>query len=293
MFSVAVHGIVLFIASTVIYLKVQPDTTQPDLARLHLDAVQEVPAAKSTVTRETDSLDDILGAVEQVADSQVHSRLPVMDESFVVPDAASGSPLASVVGSASSGSWIAPASTDQHAIRPQGGVSFFSSTSAAARVVFLVDRSGSMTTTFPALQEELKNTVRAMQPTQKFSIIFFNQGPPLVSTADSDGTLVWATHGNKQRTAAFIDRIQPSGKTDPAAALRMAFQMSPDLVYLLTDGDFPAQIVDMIDRLNSSRHVRINTIAYCSHRGGKTLRTIAQRNNGQYTFVSEEQLFFR
>jgi len=168
----------------------------------------------------------------------------------------------------------------------QPAVDFFSSGGTAYSVVYVVDRSGSMVLTLAALKRELKRSLRALQPMQKFHVIFFNAGEPLEAPG---GRLVWATRANVQRCCRFIDTVFPEGRTNPASAIRRALALKPDLIYLLTDGDFDPQIVEQISALNTAG-VKINTIAYTSERGGILLRRIAARSGGVYRYVAEEEL---
>ena len=70
--------------------------------------------------------------------------------------------------------------------------------------------------------------------------------------------------------------------------------MGPQLIYMLTDGDFPDnnRVIEEIRKLNKDKKVKINTIAFMD-RGEqyeKLLKQIADENGGLFKFVSDAEL---
>ncbi len=164
---------------------------------------------------------------------------------------------------------------------------FFSSGGNAYNIVYLVDRSASMIDSIEPLKRELQQRIAGLQPMQKFHIIFFSAGQPVEGPGRE---LVWATDRNKLLNYEFIDTIKAQGQTDPQWALQRALQMSPDLIYLLTDGVFSSEIAVKMIEWAKLHKVKINTIAYVMESGGSVLRKIAEETGGIYRFVPEEQL---
>jgi hypothetical protein len=164
---------------------------------------------------------------------------------------------------------------------------FFASGGNAYNIVYLVDRSASMTDSIEPLKRELKRSIGELQPMQKFHVIFFSAGKPEEGPA---GDLTWATDRNKERYYQFLGSIQAQGQTDPQWALQRALQLNPDLIYLLTDGIFPEKMAEKMIEWAKLHKVKINTIAYVLESGGSLLRKIAEQTGGIYKFVSEEQL---
>jgi len=85
------------------------------------------------------------------------------------------------------------------------------------------------------------------------------------------------------------------GSTDPIPGLELAFKQQPDLIYLLTDGDFPdnAAVLKFIREHNVGAHkAKINTIAFMDHGAAyeKVLQDIARENDGVFRYVSNEEL---
>ena len=158
----------------------------------------------------------------------------------------------------------------------------------ARRIVYVVDRSGSMMTTLHGVISELKESIGRLRRTQKFHVVFFNSGPPLENPPKR---LVSAIQAHKRDAFRFFDTVVPGGSTDPKVAMRRAFSVDPDLIYFLTDGEFDVRLLKTLDGLNRGRRVRIFTIAYVSQEGAALLERIAREHNGEYRFVSEDAIF--
>jgi hypothetical protein len=168
-----------------------------------------------------------------------------------------------------------------------GGAEFFGVGGVARKVVYVVDHSGSMTDSIMYVKFELKRSIRMLKPNQQFHVIFYSSGPALEMPSRK---LMPATEGNKLAANEFIDSIVPVGQTDPSEALSRAFQQDPELIYLLTDGDFDKKIIDHIDKLNTAKKVTIHTIGFIYSIGEPILQEIAKRNAGSYRFVGENDL---
>lgn len=161
----------------------------------------------------------------------------------------------------------------------------------ARNVVYVVDRSGSMLNTFGGVVKELKQSIGALRRSQRFHLIFFNSGAPL---ENPPRRMVSAIAAQKEAAFQFLQGITPAGDTDPRPALRRAFAVEPDLIYFLTDGEFEEyaqSLFAMLDQLNKQRKVRIFTIAYVNQAGGVVLERIAREHDGEYRFVSEDEIF--
>ena len=161
----------------------------------------------------------------------------------------------------------------------------------ARNIVYVVDRSGSMLTTFAGVVRELRESISGLRRSQRFHVIFFNSGQPLEKPPRR---MVSAVRAHKRAAFKFFGTITPSGDTDPRPALRRAFAVEPDLIYFLTDGEFNERArstLDLLDKMNRRRNVRIFTIAYVNQQGAAVLERIAREHNGEYRFVSEDEIF--
>jgi len=170
----------------------------------------------------------------------------------------------------------------------RGGDGFFGAGGDEAnKIVYVVDRSGSMTDSIDYVKFELKRSIGELGEEKEFHVIFYSSGPPVEMTTRR---LVRATERNKQLAFEFIDRIIPQGETDPSMALERAFAVKPELIYLLTDGEFDRAIVELVKRANVEGLVTIHTIGFLYRTGEEVLQQIASENNGEYKFVSEADL---
>jgi len=155
------------------------------------------------------------------------------------------------------------------------------------KFVYIVDRSGSMTDSIDFVKYELKRSIGELSDEQEFHVIFYSSGPPVEMPTRR---LVPANERNKQLAFEFIDGIVPQGETDPSKAIERAFACQPELIYLLTDGEFDRQIIDLCKRLNSGGKVTIHTIGFLYQSGADVLKQIANDNGGNFKLVTEQDL---
>ncbi len=171
------------------------------------------------------------------------------------------------------------------------GVEFFGvggSAPGVRAIVYVVDRSGSMVDTFRHVQAELKRSISALRRSQKFHVIFFNAADPLENPPQR---LVNAIESHRQEFFKFLEGVTPQGGTKPERALRRALALEPDILYLLSDGiNFDPDLRQKLDEWNKDRKTRIYTIAYLDQGGRQVLETIAREHNGEYKFVSDDEL---
>jgi hypothetical protein len=131
---------------------------------------------------------------------------------------------------------------------------------AATSIAYVCDASGSMMAKMSALKLELSRAIMKLRPWQEFSVIFFqDEQPTLLSPS-----LVRAIPENKAAALAFLDGVATNGRTDPIPGIRKAFAQHPQIMFLLTDGDFPQNdaVLAEIHRLEKQEHVVIHTIAF-------------------------------
>jgi len=156
-----------------------------------------------------------------------------------------------------------------------------------SKIVYIVDRSGSMTDSIADVKLELKRSINELPDDKEFHVIFYSSGPCL---ENAPRRLVKATERNKQQAFGFIDDVIAQGETDPSEAIRRAFACQPEVIYLLTDGEFDRSIVPLCKSLNGGGKVTIHTIGFL-YKGAETvLKQIADENNGDYKFVSDKYL---
>ncbi len=166
------------------------------------------------------------------------------------------------------------------------GTEFMGVKTAATRVVYVIDQSGSMADAkFAHTKLELRRSIERLPDQGEFWVVFFNHGP----TPMPPGKLVVSNRKNKSEGIAWIRDQAPGGGTDPTEALALALQEPrPDAIFLMTDGQFQeGPVFEVINRLNADRKVSISTICFHSRSSEEPLKRIAAENRGDYTYVPE------
>jgi hypothetical protein len=172
------------------------------------------------------------------------------------------------------------ATADWNEIPAWRQASFFGVRARGQLFVYVVDCSGSMSDEDRLARAtiELRRSVFALQPPQRFEVIFYNEdsipmpGGPRPRPADPQ---------SKNQLLYWLRLIEPDGGTDPRAALKQALAMRPDAVFLLSDGAFPEGTVDMVTKLNA-RKVPIHCVDLAGGLGSDHLKRIAEANGGRY-----------
>ncbi|MCA9069569.1 MAG: VWA domain-containing protein [Planctomycetaceae bacterium] len=142
-------------------------------------------------------------------------------------------------------------------------------------VVFIIDKSGSMGADLrlERVKAELIYGINALKTDQKFAVVFFDEAAHLQG---SSLQLRSATDGTKKNVIDWIQQMPSGGGTDPLEAASMALQKSPELIVLLSDGEFAPSIVGLIHAKNQSE-TRINTIGLGEY--VITLKQLAEHNS--------------
>ncbi len=190
---------------------------------------------------------------------------------------------------------------------------------AASRIVYVVDASGAMASSFSFVKDQLKRSVDRLAPTQHFQIVLFGdtknrpEGTPpfrVLTPKGSKPTLIRATPANQQAVADWIDAALPGGRSNPADGLRAAFEFKPDLIFMLSRsiqrsgpnaswGRGKDAILADLDRLNplskhtARRRVTIKTIQFLDEDPTGTMKAIALTHGdgeGSYRLVRWEDL---
>ena len=97
-----------------------------------------------------------------------------------------------------------------------------------------------------------------------------------------------ATPDNVNGISAWVNSQEPIGRTRPSEALLQAFEQEPDVVWLLSDGEFSQRVHQLVRDINPSRTVRINTLGFGTewYYGSRSLRQMAAENGGSFTLIT-------
>lgn len=164
---------------------------------------------------------------------------------------------------------------------------FFGIQPSGTRFVYVVDCSNSMNaphaearTRFQRLKLELVKSVGGLRDDMQFFVIFFSSETfPMPATE-----MQFASPQNKEHFLTWVAKARAGGGTDPANAVKYALHLRPDVIYLLTDGDFDEKFGKRLDKINKHR-VAIHTFGFGDKAADKLLKHIAENNRGTYTFV--------
>jgi hypothetical protein len=116
----------------------------------------------------------------------------------------------------------------------------------APKIVYIVDRSGSMNCIYDFLNSELANAINKLNSAHMVNVIWFSDGDPI----RFQRKMVPAGEDNKTRLMRTSAEIQPCKATRPHMALEWALDFQPDLVVLLSDGEFEPGVVDELTRFS-------------------------------------------
>ena len=162
--------------------------------------------------------------------------------------------------------------------------------------VYLVDSSGSMGDAFGSARAELLRSIDLLKPEQRFYVVFFDEKPDYMRLADAnvdEPRSVKANRVNRDALKRWAMRIQKDRGRAPYDPLKFALKLKPDVIFLLSDGEFPQGIEDMLKEENRVVNLFgdndpisiIHTIGYYSKDGESRMRRIAQQHGGMYRHV--------
>ena len=172
-----------------------------------------------------------------------------------------------------------------------GDKSIFHDRIPARRIVYVLDATGSMSTSFDGLRMQARAAIMNLRPPESFNIIFINDHnlPPFAPA------LVFVTPEAKRRAMEYIDGTAPRGGTDPLPALEKAYAQRPEIIYFLIDpSDFPDKkaVLDLVTARSAGGRVRLNVIGFEGHdpENESFLKSLAEKAGGTYRYVSEKEL---
>ena len=171
--------------------------------------------------------------------------------------------------------------------KPEEGVSFFGTSSKATRLVFVIDKSGSMKrragseSRLDKAKIELKRTLKTLSPEMEFFIFFYDH----VELPMPGGKLLKATPENISEAIKWVNTVESVGSTNPMSALYGAFNLKAEAIWLLTDGAFHPNVPDLIRAANVTLKAQINTVGFIDRKGERALKQIADDSGGSYNFV--------
>ena len=167
----------------------------------------------------------------------------------------------------------------------------------ATKVAYVVDASGSMVGSFPAIVDEVERSLMRLEPTQRFTVICFRKDGAL--PLEGDPALRAASRAERDDAVRWLrTKVVPAGRSSPIEALAMALRSGADCVFLLSTtvtgpGSHEldrASMLALVDRLNprdpagGRRRATIQCIQFLEADPGGTLEAIAAEHFGEGGF---------
>lgn len=226
--SIAVHA-GLLIALTAVTIEVTREKEPPRPERVTLAAPAPTPPPSPTQPSATPiDTAQAPGAIPAPAEPAAVAR--ALAEAAAPGPARTAAPV-QLTPAPVTDAILAPANATSPSVR------FAEIDAAPARtVVFVVDASGAVASSFTFVREELLRAIDQLSPTQRFQVIVF-PGPensPPVTAPINRGRLALATPAAKREVAQWMSTFRPRGQSKPLAGLRDALALKPDIVMLIT-----------------------------------------------------------
>jgi hypothetical protein len=263
------------------------EAAEPTVESFTIEAFDAVPEDSQPAPAET-ALD--ISPVGEIAVSEVSLDLPAAPQTSMPNDLLSDRPsgMTSLASAASGGG--SPMKVQFAGI--DGGGSHF---------VYLVDSSNSMKN-FNEARMELLRSVDSLQPDQRFYVVFYDQDPSYMRISDpqaDEEASVRATPANKLALRRWAMAVRQDKGLSPVDVLRFSFELRPDVIFLLSDGQFSEKTEAVIKERNLQENLFgesgpisiIHTIRYPGYQTGEAqkaevqMRRIAEANGGQYRNV--------
>lgn len=169
-----------------------------------------------------------------------------------------------------------------------GKVSFMNIPDKATRVVYVLDRSGSMAGhPLQLAKAELIASLETLESNQQFQVIFYNVEPTVMRLDGAHDALYSASDVNRTKTRQYVNGIVADAGTNDLPAILRALAFQPEVIFLLTDGEglTPADL-DRIQRTNGGR-TRIHCVRFGNGPelgGGGYIERLAEENGGTYVY---------
>ena len=143
------------------------------------------------------------------------------------------------------------------------GTKFFGTEEHAGSFAYVIDCSGSMQSrgSLDIAKRELMASLAQLPPDARFSVVFYNLRANVFSDPQGRRGLMPATAANKERVRSLLSEVVPDGGTDHMLALRTAFDLRPEVIYFLSDGDLMSSR-DVVELKADSGPSRVHAIEF-------------------------------
>ncbi|MEX0718941.1 MAG: hypothetical protein WD066_20270 [Planctomycetaceae bacterium] len=169
-----------------------------------------------------------------------------------------------------------------------GTVSFLGIPDKATRVVYVLDRSGSMAgEPLQLAKAELIASLESLQSNQQYQVIFYNTEATAMRLDGENDALYSASDVNRTKTRQYVNGIVADAGTNDLPAILKALSFQPEVIFLLTDGEgLTAADLGRIRQSNRS-DARIHCVRFgigSELAGGGYIERLAEQNGGTYIY---------
>ncbi|MFK7788069.1 MAG: hypothetical protein AB8C95_01080, partial [Phycisphaeraceae bacterium] len=166
-----------------------------------------------------------------------------------------------------------------------------------ARIVFLVDASGSLVDSLPQMLVWLKEALRTVKENEEFAVYFFKSDKPIAIKPEGMLKPSRALLAKVSEDWLSSDKMPvfPSGRSNPTQAIAQALTLNPTDIYLLSDDAFafsqgdtkPGEALTLVKEAIGDAKVRVHGVQFFYRSEQNILETLANQYDGTYEFVRE------
>ena len=175
----------------------------------------------------------------------------------------------------------------------EGRASFFNIDVKGKRIVYVLDRSGSMADKrkIDFAKRHLARSLNGLSAGQSFLVIFYDENAlALTFKPYTARQLIPATTRNIEKVKLQVDSIRLGGGTRHMLALRKALERKPDVIFFLTDADggLDGGGLNEVRVLNRKSKTRIYCVKFgdgAELRKANWLKTLAAQTGGGYKYI--------
>jgi len=177
------------------------------------------------------------------------------------------------------------------------------------RIVFVIDRSASMNKPpppyTPAMEwakDELIRSIKSLQPNMSFQVIFYSDTVVELPNADRRKGLIPATEFAKENAIRAVRDIDAEGGTNHRLGLDRAFELKPDVIFLMTDADDDTdddlrRLTNYVSTLNRRKaeqqtpaSIHMIHIWHKDDSPSGVIQQLPYRNSGSYKLIRAKDL---
>ena len=180
-----------------------------------------------------------------------------------------------------------PVAPPAAAKKPVKRTTFFGKKVMAINYVFVIDNSNSMTRgRFETALNELMIAVNQLTAKQRFYVIFYSDTAYPMLHPRPATQLVPATPQNKEALRYWLDTVQLCLKTNGKQAIQAAFNLQPDVIFVLGDGAFTDKAAEHFASMPQKR-IPLHTLGMdVKEQDAASFRLLAEANGGTYRDVT-------